>query len=166
MVRTGGLVFRHPRLAGDIGHSTPRPCPRRPGGRSVPFPGRWRRTPAARPGPPDKERAVADDLWPLRRSALRKQMQGAGRNTRKLRGPQVLMCQPVRSSPRRRSPALTREIPTPPAHVPVSASTSARAATIAFTGHVWYVLRDQLGWSWQRPARLRSPQCISAETDP
>ena len=20
-------------------------------------------------------------------------------------------------------------------------------------GHVWYVLRDQLGWSWQRPAR-------------
>jgi len=20
-------------------------------------------------------------------------------------------------------------------------------------GHVWYVLRDQLGWTWQRPAR-------------
>src|SRR5207245_8289650 len=21
------------------------------------------------------------------------------------------------------------------------------------TGHVWYILRDKLGWSWQRPAR-------------
>jgi transposase len=20
-------------------------------------------------------------------------------------------------------------------------------------GHVWYILRDQLGWTWQRPAR-------------
>jgi transposase len=26
-------------------------------------------------------------------------------------------------------------------------------------GHVWYVLRDQLGWTWQRPA----PACGGAQ---